>query len=148
MPPVCREKGEVKRPKGFAPWNPQTKTRILLSDIEAVLEEYLSYLPLTVRQVFYRLVGKGYTKSESFYTQVQEACNRGRRSGRIPFAYVRDDGVSQLVGKSAPTRVLKSTTRATKSFPTTMSGPGTPTNQCSCRCSARPLAWCRCLRGP
>jgi hypothetical protein len=87
------------RVKGFAPWRPQKRTEPLLADIEAVLEEYEEYLPLTVRQVFYRLVGKGYPKSENFYATVQEVCNRARRSGRISFYAIRDDGVSQRGGE-------------------------------------------------
>jgi hypothetical protein len=88
------------RVKGFAPWKPQKRTEPLLADIEAVLEEYREYLPLTIRQVFYRLVGKGYPKTESFYATVQEVCNRGRRSRRIRFDDIRDDGVSRLGGES------------------------------------------------
>src|SRR5829696_588348 len=88
------------RVKGFAPWKPQRRTAPLLADIEAVLEEYRAYLPLTVRQVFYRLVGRGYPKSEGFYDKVQDACNRGRRAGRVSFAAIRDDGVSRLGGES------------------------------------------------
>jgi hypothetical protein len=90
------------RVKGFAPWKPQKKTEPLLADIERVLEEYRAYLPMTVRQVFYRLVGLGHPKSEGFYDKVQDACNRGRRSGRIDFHDIRDDGVSRLGGERAP----------------------------------------------
>jgi hypothetical protein len=86
------------RVKGFAGWKPHKKTEVLVADIERVLEEYRSYLPMTVRQVFYRLVGLGHPKSESFYGKVQDACNRGRRSGRISFAHIRDDGVSRHDG--------------------------------------------------
>jgi hypothetical protein len=88
------------RAKGFATWSPQRKTQPLLEDIETVLKEYSRYLPMTVRQVFYRLVGKGYTKSESFYDSVQEVCNRARRSGRISFSSIRDDGVSRQGGET------------------------------------------------
>jgi hypothetical protein len=66
------------RVKGFAPWKPQKRTEPLVMDIEAVLEEYREYLPVTVRQVFYRLVGKGYRKTENFYASVQEECTRAR----------------------------------------------------------------------
>jgi hypothetical protein len=91
----------VKRAKGFAPWRPQKRTEALLADIEAVLEEYRSYLPLTVRQIFYRLVAKGYPKSESFYkTSVSDVCARARRSGRISFSAIRDDGVSRRGGET------------------------------------------------
>jgi hypothetical protein len=88
------------RVKGFAPWKPQKRTEPLLADIAVVLEEYREYLPLTVRQVFYRLVGKGYPKTENFYATVQEVCNRARRSGRIRFESIRDDGVSRRGGES------------------------------------------------
>jgi hypothetical protein len=84
------------RAKGFADWNPQRRTLPVLADIDGVLEEYREYLPLTVRQVFYRLVGRGYPKTENFYATVQEVCNRARRSGRIRFNAIRDDGVSRL----------------------------------------------------
>lgn len=77
------------RVKGFAAWKPQKRTEPLLEDIEAVLREYRAYLPLAVRQVFYRLVGQGYPKSENFYSSVVEVCNRARRSARISFRAIR-----------------------------------------------------------
>jgi hypothetical protein len=88
------------RVKGFASWKPQRRTEPLLLDIGEVLSEYRKYLPLTVRQVFYRLVSKGYPKSEGFYDSVQDKCNRARRSGRIPFTSIRDDGVSRQAVES------------------------------------------------
>lgn len=90
----------MSRVKGFASWKPQKRTEPLLADIEGVLEEYRAYLPLTVRQVFYRLVGKGYEKTEGFYESVQDKCNRARRSGRISFQAIRDDGVSRHAGET------------------------------------------------
>jgi hypothetical protein len=45
------------RARGFAPWSPQPETRALLQQVLAVLREYTEYLPLTLRQIFYRLVG-------------------------------------------------------------------------------------------
>jgi hypothetical protein len=89
------------RVKGFADWKPQKRTVPLLLDIEDVLREYAAYLPLSVRQVFYRLVGRGYPKTESFYNNVQDKCNRGRRSGLIEFAAIRDDGVSRQGGETS-----------------------------------------------
>ena len=91
------------RVKGFAAWKPHKPTEATLADVLAVLDEYEDYLPLTVRQVFYRLVGivgKGYPKTENFYATVQEICNRGRRAGLIPFDAIRDDGVSRRGGES------------------------------------------------
>jgi hypothetical protein len=88
----------VARVKGFAEWTVYDKTAPLLADIQDVLEEYREYLPMTLRQVFYRLVGRGYTKSELFYNRVSEVCSRGRRSGRISFDAIRDDGISRQGG--------------------------------------------------
>jgi hypothetical protein len=45
------------RVRGFAPWRPITKSRALLDAVNAILVEYAEYLPLTVRQLFSRLVG-------------------------------------------------------------------------------------------
>src|SRR5262249_50614616 len=41
------------RPRGYAAWSPQAKKRALLAQVLSVLHEYLEYLPLTIRQVFY-----------------------------------------------------------------------------------------------
>jgi hypothetical protein len=83
----------MTRPRGFAPWNPQGKTRHLLAQIETVLDEYADYLPLTIRQVFYRLVGKfGYDKTEQAYSRLCEAFNCARRVGLISFDAIRDHG--------------------------------------------------------
>lgn len=136
------------RVKGFAPWRPQKRTQALLEDIEVVLEEYEAYLPLTIRQVFYRLVGKGHPKTENFYASVQEACNRARRSERISFDAIRDDGVSRLAGKRSPTRVRKSITRRTTSSSTRTGVAGTLINPLTSLCCARRQAWCRCLEAP
>jgi hypothetical protein len=90
------------RAKGFAPLGLDKKiTRERLAAVEEVLEEYRSYLPLTVRQVFYRLVGKGYPKTENFYDSIQEFCNRARRGGHIRFSAIRDDGVSRQGGETS-----------------------------------------------
>jgi hypothetical protein len=45
------------RTRGFAPWSPRGATLQLLEQVRAVLGEYEDYLPLTIRQIFYRLAG-------------------------------------------------------------------------------------------
>jgi hypothetical protein len=66
-----------------------------VQQVQAVLVEYQDYLPLTIRQVFYRLVGNsGYDKTEQAYSRLCETLNRARRSGVIDFQSIRDDGVS------------------------------------------------------
>jgi hypothetical protein len=82
------------RPRGFiTSWSPQAHTKILLEQVDAVLEEYQDYLPLTCRQIFYRLVGKyGYEKTNKAYARLCEALMYARRAGRISMADIRDDG--------------------------------------------------------
>ena len=83
------------RPRGFIDWRPQAKTADLIRHIELVLDEYREHLPLTCRQVFYRLVGKyGYEKTESSYSRLCEVLNRARRARLIGFDAIRDDGFS------------------------------------------------------
>jgi len=76
-------------------YRPQAKTRDLLDQAQAVLEEYRAYWPLTCRQVFYRLVGAhGYDKSESAYGRLCHHLANARRGRLITFDAIRDDGVS------------------------------------------------------
>lgn len=76
-------------------YNPQAKTRELLAQAQAVLEEYRDYWPLTCRQIFYRLVGAhGYDKSETAYSRLCHHLANARRGRWIDFDAIRDDGVS------------------------------------------------------
>ena len=82
------------RARGFAEWSPSEDSLEIVEQVLAVIEEYRAYLPLTLRQVYYRLVGtQGYAKTELAYKRLGEIVNRARRSGRIPFDALRDDGV-------------------------------------------------------
>jgi hypothetical protein len=84
-----------KRPKGYAAWRPQKKTSRLIMQVKEVLKEYEDYLPLTARQIFYRLVGtKDYPKTEAAYKKLCEHLVRARRAKMIPFDHIRDDGIS------------------------------------------------------
>lgn len=83
------------RVKGMAPWTPRDKTRALLEHVDHVLDEYAPFLPLTLRQIFYRLVALMFiVKSGQEYERLGEVLNRARRAGRIPFNAIRDDGAS------------------------------------------------------
>lgn len=92
--------GDAARPgatrvRGFAPWRPRPEAVVLLALVRAVLDEYVDLLPLTLRQVFYRLVGtRGYEKTERAYKRLGEMLNRARRAGEVPFDTIRDDGVT------------------------------------------------------
>lgn len=83
---------KTTRPRGYAEWNPQAATRVLLANVEAIVDDYRAYLPLTVRQLFYRLVGAfGYPKTEESYAQLCEKLNRARRAGLLSWDAIRDD---------------------------------------------------------
>ena len=78
------------RVRGFADWSPRAETLDLLDLVNGVLREYRAQLPLTARQIFYRLVGAhGYEKTEKAYARLCEYLNRARL---IDFSAIRDDG--------------------------------------------------------
>jgi hypothetical protein len=86
-----------KRPKGYAPWQPREETRKVLVQVDEVLGEYRQHLPLTVRQIFYRLVGAfDYPKTERAYNNLGDKLVRARRAGLIPFEAIRDDSASVM----------------------------------------------------
>jgi hypothetical protein len=90
-------KRQRTRVRGFAPWHPQADTCELLERVRAVLAEYEDYLPLTIRQIFYRLVGAHeFEKSERAYKRLCENLNRARRARLIPMSAIRDDGGTVL----------------------------------------------------
>jgi hypothetical protein len=63
-----------------------------------VLDEYAQQLPLTLRQIFYRLVGAhGYEKSERAYGRLGETLNKARRAHFVGMDAVRDDGFTSAV---------------------------------------------------
>jgi hypothetical protein len=79
------------RVRGFVAWEPRAETRALLDLVDAVLDEYRVHLPLTCRQIFYRLVGAhGYAKTECAYDRLCEHINRARRAGLISMEDIRD----------------------------------------------------------
>ena len=82
------------RPRGFIEhWAPRPETRALLDKVERVLAEYVDQLPLTLRQIFYRLVGTyHYEKTERAYERLCETLAKARRARIIPMHVIRDDG--------------------------------------------------------
>lgn len=87
----------TKRPKGFAPWRPQDKTVVIISQVKEVLNEYRTELPLAARQIFYRLVGAySYKKDERAYERLTNILVRARRARIVPFDSIRDDGASVM----------------------------------------------------
>lgn len=101
------------RPKGYHPWRPQQKTQIVLAQVEAVLEEYRPHLPLTARQIFYRIVGAyGYPKTEVAYERLCNYLSRARRARIIPFEALRDDGASVMAHLHHAARTASTDTSA------------------------------------
>jgi hypothetical protein len=82
------------RVRGFADWNPRPETLHLIGRVQGILTRYRAQLPLTIRQIFYVLVGsdEGYPKTEQAYARLAEALNRARRARLIRFDAIRDDG--------------------------------------------------------
>jgi hypothetical protein len=88
-----RESGR-KRPRGYIDWKPQAHVRVLLDQVAEVLDAYEEQLPVTVRQIFYALVGRfDYLKDERAYRRLCEHLGSARRAKRIPFDAIRDDGI-------------------------------------------------------
>lgn len=83
----------MSRVRGFARYNPRQPAQDLISSVCNVLEDLENYLPLTLRQIFYRLVAIDIIgKTETDYSKLAEICNRARRAKMIPFDAIRDDG--------------------------------------------------------
>jgi len=81
------------RVRGFAEWRPHGATGTLLHAVGNILDEYQAHLPLTLRQIFYRLVAMhGFEKTEKSYKRLCEILNRARRAGAVAFDAIRDDG--------------------------------------------------------
>jgi hypothetical protein len=73
-------------------WHPRVETWELLCRIKQVLDEYVEQLPLTLRQIFYILVGRhAYEKTERAYERLCETLNKARRAKVVDMDSVRDD---------------------------------------------------------
>lgn len=94
---VTAGRNNRKRPKGYAPWRPRPDTQVVLAQVEEVLREYRAQLPLTVRQIFYRLVGAfDFPKTEQAYERLGNYLVRARRARLISFDDIRDDSASVM----------------------------------------------------
>jgi len=85
------------RPRGFIEWTPYAKSQRLLETVRIILADYAAQLPLTIRQIFYRLVGRyAYDKTERAYANLCELLNKARRASLIEWDAIRDDGFTTL----------------------------------------------------
>ena len=87
------------RARGFIEaWRPRQETWELLYRVRGVLNEYIEQLPLTLRQIFYILVGRyGCEKTERSYERLCETLNKARRARVIDMDAVRDDGFTNEI---------------------------------------------------
>jgi hypothetical protein len=89
----------MSRVRGLAAYRPHAHSLQLIKNVKTILAEMAEYLPLTLRQVFYRLVVKSQLgKTDNEYARLCEVCNRARRAGFIDFDDIRDDGPTIKTG--------------------------------------------------
>jgi len=70
-------------------WTPHRSEQ--LAQIKEVLEEWKDYLPMTLRQVYYQLVGKGYIKNKrSTYSDLSGVIKWARLDGLIAWNVIED----------------------------------------------------------
>ena len=70
-------------------WTPHRQEQ--LSQVKEVLEEWKDYLPMTLRQVYYQLVGKGYIENKrSTYSDLSGVIKWSRLDGLIGWDVIED----------------------------------------------------------
>jgi len=75
-------------------WCPRTGKQVIIAETEQILARYAGHLPLTVRQIYYRLIAEfGHPKSAAFEEATYDALEMARRARMINFEDVRDDGI-------------------------------------------------------
>lgn len=84
---------------GLKPYEPRGTRRRIIDHVQEILGLYEKSLPLTVRQIYYRLVATHdhYPKEPKFYKQLVSTLALARRGGLIPFEAIRDDGVRNAI---------------------------------------------------
>ena len=88
-------------------WTPTKKIQIMLGRAQNILDEYADQLPLTCRQIYYRMIAEfSYPKGKEFEGSLYRALKLARRAEMIPFDSIRDDGILHR-GWSAPENLVK-----------------------------------------
>jgi hypothetical protein len=84
--------------RGYADWSPKPEAAHWVNRVVDVCEEYRDYWPLSVRQLFYRLVADhSYEKTEAAYSKLTGLVSRARRAGYLPWDAIRDGGLGRTV---------------------------------------------------
>ena len=91
---------ETRNPLGYLhDWKPYRKGQVMLGQVKCILAEYAAYLPLTCRQIYYRMIGEfGHPKGEKFERSLYDLLVNARRAREIPFEHIRDDGIMNCGG--------------------------------------------------
>lgn len=77
-------------------WQPTRETRLMIGRVRNILDEYRAHLPLTCRQIYYRMIAEWkYSKGEKFKRKLYDALVDARRAGEIDFDDIRDDGIME-----------------------------------------------------
>jgi hypothetical protein len=66
----------------------QEETARIQQDIVSIFSEIQSQM--SVRQIYYQLVNRGYPKTEVFYRKAQQEILKMRRTGQLPYSLVTD----------------------------------------------------------
>lgn len=91
--------------RGYADWKPRDETLYWVGIVAEVLKEYEEYLPISLRQIFYRLVAEhGFEKTEEAYNRLGTWIGRARRAQLLPFDAIRDDQGRAHAVQSYPDR--------------------------------------------
>jgi hypothetical protein len=90
-----------RKPRGpIDNWSPNASTRALIADVLAILEEFAAYWPLSVRAVYYRLLGTGrYAKGAGLASRVSEHVSNARRAGVIPWEAISDSSAERFASR-------------------------------------------------
>jgi len=91
---------ETRNPLGYLhDWRPYHKSEVMLGQVKCILDEYAAHLPLTCRQIYYRMIGEfGHKKGKQFERSLYDLLVNARRAREIPFEYIRDDGIMNCGG--------------------------------------------------
>lgn len=84
--------------KGYTAWKPSSpRVRKLIRDTRDVLAEFQADLPLTMRQIYYRLVATNKIgKTFNDYQYMDHNLTRARRAGYISWRDIRDDTIATV----------------------------------------------------
>lgn len=84
--------------RGYAEWKPKGDAAYWVVKTKEVLDGFREEWPLSVRQVFYRLVAAyDFEKTEAAYGKLTGYVSRARRAGFIPWEAIRDGGQGKSI---------------------------------------------------